>query len=79
MTHRGQRTRGGVGDVRAGAGRELQRQRHCHRLIVVEQQRWHLGAGFEPVAAVRAFHGHHGITELAQPVDVAAHGAQLAG
>jgi hypothetical protein len=88
LAHRGQRPRGGVADIRARAGRELQCDRHCHGLIVIEQQWRHLGTGFEPVTAVRPFHRDDGVAELTQPIDVTAHrtrrdiepfGEQMAG
>jgi hypothetical protein len=43
--------------------------------VVVEQQWWEFGAGAEAVAAEGAGGGVDGVAELAQAVDVAAHGA----
>jgi hypothetical protein len=45
-------------------------------LLVVEQQRGQLRTSLKPVSAVGAFDGHYGVTELAQAVDIAAHGAR---
>jgi hypothetical protein len=45
--------------------RRLQRDRDGDRLLVVEKQRREVVTGFEPVPAVRAFSGTHGIAEMA--------------
>ena len=55
---------------RAGA----QPDRDRDRLLVVEQQRRQRGAGAEPVAADGAAGGVHRVAEVAQPLDVVAHG-----
>ena len=46
-----------------------------HRLALVEQQRRQRRAGLQPVAARDAAARPHGVAELAQPLDVAAHRA----
>ncbi|CAM5595547.1 hypothetical protein SANTM175S_02624 [Streptomyces antimycoticus] len=53
-----------------------QRHGEGHGLVVVEQQRRQFHAGAEPVAPVGALDGRDGIAELAQAVDIAAHGAR---
>ncbi len=58
---------------RAGCG-ELQAHRDGHRRLVVQQQRGQFPAGAERVAAGRAGGGLHPVAELAQALDVAAHG-----
>ena len=57
------------GDGRAGCGTEADRDRD--RLVVVEEQRRHGGAGSKPVAAGRTAERLDRVSELAQPVDVA--------
>ncbi len=59
---------------RAARG-EAQAHRHGDGLVVVEQQRREPAPGAELVAAAGAVGGPHGVAELAQPVDVAAHAA----
>src|SRR5262249_7471805 len=54
----------------------VQADRHRHRLLVVQQQRRQGGAGAEPVTARQAGCRVDGVAEVAQPVDVAAHGPQ---
>ncbi|GAA0241796.1 hypothetical protein GCM10009527_043040 [Actinomadura nitritigenes] len=70
----GQGALGGVLDAGDGAG-GAQPDRNGGRLVVVQQQRRHRGAGGEPVAAGAAVHGADGVAEGAQAVDVAADGA----
>ena len=54
------------------AGRPAEPDGHGHRLLVVQQQRWHRGAGGQPVAASGAAGGVHRVAEAAQLVDVPA-------
>ena len=70
----GQRPQRALLDSGDAGRRGLQRDGDGDRLLVVEQQRRQVGAGVQPVAAVRALGGPTGIAELAQPVDVPAHG-----
>jgi hypothetical protein len=58
----------GHGGARGGAEADGDRD----RLILVEQERRHRGPGAKPVAAGRAGQRVHGVSELAQPRDVAA-------
>ena len=74
LPHGVQRPRGRLLDPGAAGRGELQRDGEGDGLLVVEQQRRQVGAGVEPVAAVRALDGRDRVAELAQPVDVAAHG-----
>jgi hypothetical protein len=63
-----------AGDGAAGGG--PQAQGDGDGLVVVEQQRRELRPGTEAVAA-RAGGGVHGIAEVAQLLDVAAHGPRV--
>ena len=56
--------------------RRPQPDRDRHRLVVVEQQRRHRGTGLEPVAADRAARRVDRVAEVAQALDVVAHGAR---
>src|SRR5690606_14990090 len=56
-------------------GRHPQADGDRHGLVVVEEERWEVGAGRELVPAVDPGAGEHLVAELAQPVDVAAQGA----
>jgi hypothetical protein len=51
-------------------GRRAEPDRHRHRFVVVEEQRWHRRAGLEPVAADGSSRGMDGVAEVAQPLDV---------
>ena len=61
-----------VTDARAAVRRP---DRDRDRLVLVEQQRRHRGAGAQPVAAGRAGQRLDGVAELAQALDVAPDGA----
>ena len=74
LAERRERAHGGLVDPRDAGGGGLQGDDEGDRLLVVEQERRHLGAGVEPVAAVGSLARVHGVAELAQAVDVAAHG-----
>jgi len=63
-----------AGDGAAGGG--PQAEGDGDGLVVVEQQRRELRPGAEAVAA-RAGRGVHGVTEVAQLLDVAAHGPRV--
>lgn len=69
LPHCGQGPRGRLLDARARPDGDPQR----HGQLLVEQQWRQLTARFEPVAAVGALDRLHWVTQLAQPVDVAAH------
>ncbi|GAA4900700.1 hypothetical protein HNR25_004731 [Streptomonospora salina] len=69
-----QRAFGPVLDAGTGGGGDAQRDDERDGLFVVEQQRRQLRAGVETVSAVGALVGGDGIAQLAQAVDVAAHG-----
>ena len=58
-----------AGHRRARGGAQADRDRD--RLVVVEQQRRHRGAGAKPVAAGRAGQRLDRVAEVAQPLDVA--------
>jgi hypothetical protein len=58
-----------------GAGGALQGDGDRERLVVVEQQGRQGVPGAEAVAAVGAADGHHRVSEVAQGVQVASHGA----
>lgn len=44
-------------------------------MLVIEEQRWQFAARLEPVAAVGSFDRVDEVPELAQTIDVAAHGS----
>ena len=71
-----QRAHRGFLDAGTGGGGDLERDGEGDGLLVVEQQRGQLRAGVEPVPTVGPLDGHDGIAELAQAVDIAAHGAR---
>jgi hypothetical protein len=72
----GQRAQRRLLDAGHGAaGRGAQPHGDRDGLLVVEQQRWHDGAGAQPVTTGVPRCGVHRVAEVAQPVDVAAHGA----
>ena len=58
-----------------GSGGRAQPNSDCDGLVVVEQQRWHVGPGCEAVAAFGSWRGVDGITKFAEPVDVTPHGS----
>jgi hypothetical protein len=61
--------------TRDRGGLESEGEGERERLVVVEQQRGQIGAGVEAVTAVGPHRRLHVVAHLAQPVDVAAHGA----
>ena len=69
----GELTGSDAGDRAAGGG--AQPDRDGHGLVVVQQQRRHGRAGAQPVTAVGSPAGVHRVPEVAQPPDVAPHGA----
>jgi hypothetical protein len=64
-----------AGDGAAGGG--AQADGHGDRLLVVQKQRWHLGASAQLVPAGHAGGGVDGVAQRAQLVDVAADGAYV--
>ncbi len=72
----GQRTRRGLLDAGAGGRGDLECDGERDGLLVVEQQRRQFGSGVEPVPTLGPLEGHDGIAELAQTVDIAAHGTR---
>ena len=73
LGERGQR-RLGTADEPLGGG-HAQADRHGDGLLIGQQQRGHRAAGLEPVAARDARSRLDAVAEVAQPLDVAAHGA----
>lgn len=69
------RGRFGEGVVRPGRC-DLQGYGEREGLFVVEQERRKFGPGGEPVAAVGSLCRIDGVAELAEAVDITAHGAQ---
>ncbi len=75
LPHDGEGALGSLPEVAAGGRGRAEGDDEGHGLLVVEQQRRQVLPGGEPVPAVRSLQGRDGVAELAQPVDVAAHGA----
>jgi hypothetical protein len=69
----GQRAGPGLLDAADAMG-GVQPDGHRHRLLVVQQQRWQLGAHPEPVVPAGAARRVDRIAQLAQPLDVVADG-----
>lgn len=71
-----QRAYRGFLDAGAAGGGDLEGDGEDDGLLVVEQQRGQLRTGVEAVPTVGPLEGNDGIAELAQAIDIAAHGAR---
>ena len=75
LAHRRESPDRGLADPGTERRRRPQSDRDGECLIVVEEERGHVVASFEPVSAVGSHRRLDAVTHLAQPIDVAPHPA----
>lgn len=75
LPHSRQRARGCLFDTGTRPGRDPQRHRERDRLLVVEQERGQLATRLEPITTLGSLDRPDGVTEFAQPIDIAANRA----